>query len=989
MIPKITGNPLIHVLSVLNTGEYWRYLIDARHQVRGRMGYAEENYIASLLQAVKFIMPFFAGRKLSVADIKQLHYVVMHTVTNTRYAREEDLETAVCRKEQDVGFTLTEHTASAAGFSALIDRLQTENPCYFSLMILNFSRGTEELISQENISDILLESSQDELILKLRDSYTNFRTTHFSQETPVSIEMLLGQLLQNYYDSIETATSDEKKLRIIAHFCQAAIQLHPFDDGNGRLFCMLIPQILCVQNNFPLPLLREVNMFVAFSVREIALGLEQGLQCTCQLLLGELPLGFSSYFDEAVEESMHYQLGLREVFESAATYDDMFIKIWVACRHQDVALLSSLPLAEVSFTADMYAIIQTTVEKYFSVSCFEFLKGTLGLPFDLSMCARFMDLLVRNDPAYAGMMDVFSVEDFHRIFVAAIALGNFESVRSLHDFGATKFDTEFNINFKDEKDRSALSEACRCNYSAIVQYLLAMGADKRITYLGRHIDLLAFNNRNEELIGILDLPFSSALSIFYGEEVSENTPALFDKLCERYPALMALVMSKECMDGMPFLVKLYDKVSIHIIYSLQTNRSLCHPLPEDCFTAERYLRLGSAIIKSVSGLELDKKEFLFGLLPDFCDGINKLHLLILADDEYFYKSFMSAEEDILVCLYQTYGDKFPLEMALDQKNFKLAKKILTYDVSYADVTLSRMITSVFENQYYLGLLLLFEKFFPLVEENIFPLIQIIIEDSDCYALFLKQSDQFYEDYPKSKAINHLVNSAIKDPVIFDKLCFLVSNKDLFFLLSRASNVYVHQKLAIMEKRSEQYSHIFSLHERIREDDGPCQSIRLAGYRNQLREFCALYQALLTYDVRSLMQRRFSGPAEEVSLHYGDVQELIVYREASQGPRYRPLTQFFSVCGAGDGRVRTLTASMRELRNFCEDRDPAAVISAEEISVLRDMVQREASLHLEDGASLQNFSVMPIFRQLDEILNLLYPTGIGIGPALTRGPGSGK
>lgn len=665
MIPIIPGNPLIHLLDILNTGEYWRYLIGARHQARGRIGYAEKNYIQALLNGV-CLMSEWMGQRLTVHSIKELHATVMHLVSDTPHSTGE-LSSFECRA-CDVAFGLTVHTASEEGLRHFIHRLRGPN-CSFLLLMTAVSTGTEHYLTSENIDEKLMAEGEAGLVLKLQELNSKFQTTHFEDNDSVSIERILDNLLVIYYEKIGACVTSEEKLRAIVEFCQQAIQLHPFRDGNGRLFCMLIPQFLCLQNNFPLSLMAEVNMFAAHTIEQIIEGVASGFFNTEILLKGGMPDKFPDYFDESAVDIFSYRQAVKAASNNIAKKCDIETQILNACRYDDVSLLEELLLERRSLDGLINVLIMEVIEKYSSVSCYEFLREREFFPLeDLSpYCAAIYFVRHHEQEKLVAILEAISVEELKVIFIEACSLDYAPVLTILYE---NILRAGLGLDFCDHKGRSPLSESLRFNHQEIALWLMRIGANSSGLYKDHPFDLLALNNRNLILLQALNLSHCCALSIFHGRHFNENTVALFNRLKEESPDLIDFLMTKPYVQDLSFLKILYIESSVHMIYAVQSFRS-AYRLSMSDFDLDLYIKIGHAIVRQVNHGEFEKINFLLKCLPDFCYQMNKLHLLIEVGAWFYCDDFFEELKSPGLYLTSSYEDQLPIEMALIKKENKI------------------------------------------------------------------------------------------------------------------------------------------------------------------------------------------------------------------------------------------------------------------------------------------------------------------------------
>ncbi|MDF1795541.1 MAG: Fic family protein [Coxiellaceae bacterium] len=281
------------IATILQSGEAWRYFIDGPDQKSGRLNYQEGGYLNALMHAL-VTLPSLADKRLAVDDLNALHARAMTKVTGTAYQSEDKAQHDVpgrCRKQySDIGFGLTTENSSMTG---LIEFLQNMRDLDDSRHILHVHQSPP-LPPLDRITNISLSNLPDDALKMVAQTLYNGienQTLHLALEAPLprsdeDIPQRLQAVLDQYYAAIETEKSDDDKLVAIATCCRQAAQLHPYVDGNGRLFCMLLPYLLCMQNDFVMPMMDQVNHFGCFSVAEIVSSIKHGMQKTQQLLSG-------------------------------------------------------------------------------------------------------------------------------------------------------------------------------------------------------------------------------------------------------------------------------------------------------------------------------------------------------------------------------------------------------------------------------------------------------------------------------------------------------------------------------------------------------------------------------------------------------------------------------------------------------------------------------------------------------------------------------
>lgn len=111
--------------------------------------------------------------------------------------------------------------------------------------------------------------------------------------------LIVREFIQKYLDAIKIASNDnERKLDIIIEFIQSLEQLHPFIDGNCRVFVMLLLNSELIKNGFPPTMLDNPNRFDLFSKKELADEIKKGWKYAAQFhsQIAKLP-AFKELYD--------------------------------------------------------------------------------------------------------------------------------------------------------------------------------------------------------------------------------------------------------------------------------------------------------------------------------------------------------------------------------------------------------------------------------------------------------------------------------------------------------------------------------------------------------------------------------------------------------------------------------------------------------------------------------------------------------------------
>lgn len=101
-----------------------------------------------------------------------------------------------------------------------------------------------------------------------------------------SIESALLRTIDHFNLIINKAEHPDDKLVAIVSCVQDLEQIHPFLDGNCRVFCMLVLNRLLLQNGFLPVILPDPNCFDGNSVKQLVTIVKQGMLATQTLIQG-------------------------------------------------------------------------------------------------------------------------------------------------------------------------------------------------------------------------------------------------------------------------------------------------------------------------------------------------------------------------------------------------------------------------------------------------------------------------------------------------------------------------------------------------------------------------------------------------------------------------------------------------------------------------------------------------------------------------------
>lgn len=122
-------------------------------------------------------------------------------------------------------------------------------------------------------------------------TYT-FYLASLQSDKQLSVSVVLTREINNLFAQYlekndKAALNFHLKLAAIVDLIQDLHQLHPFSDGNGRTFCILLLNHLLMRNGLPPTIIHNTAIFSLYSRDEIISKVIEGMQATLDLLAGK------------------------------------------------------------------------------------------------------------------------------------------------------------------------------------------------------------------------------------------------------------------------------------------------------------------------------------------------------------------------------------------------------------------------------------------------------------------------------------------------------------------------------------------------------------------------------------------------------------------------------------------------------------------------------------------------------------------------------
>ena len=262
-----------------------------KHQ--GWLGFEskEPGYLMGMTKGLCFILESIDNkRKLNVNLIKELHRLCMDKVKNTR----ENTKPGEFRSDNDVAAwdILPGGCETFEGLVENITYLAAIQGKYPTDMEMLFNKDEKLLMyasPKNNDSEIEI-WTQKELGKRSYNAYVSFKNKnpeeiakeiwaaakegkHVQYVTSENGGNLLSRIQEDCIQELESslikAKDKHEKLTAIFTFLKHVVLFHPFDDGVGRTYSMLLLQYLLMRENLMPVLLMDSNMIPGLSVQQL------------------------------------------------------------------------------------------------------------------------------------------------------------------------------------------------------------------------------------------------------------------------------------------------------------------------------------------------------------------------------------------------------------------------------------------------------------------------------------------------------------------------------------------------------------------------------------------------------------------------------------------------------------------------------------------------------------------------------------------------
>lgn len=253
----------------------------------------EPRSLRGVLDGYAYVIPMIReGKKINLNDILNIHKACLSNV-----ALNKNITTpGTLRIGHINGFGITRYTCTLDGLKELVEEhekypcrmpylstIAGSNECKIAYLKEALERyGYFEVHGDDGgLTDLELVEFYNLISLKkVNERYLEI-VDKFQRNLVHKIEQILDMLYAELEDSY---SSKKNQLRAIVKYVQLLERLHPFPDGNCRVFCMVFLNALLMQYGFPPTLISDPNKFDGYSIKELVSLVKTGFKETSTLI---------------------------------------------------------------------------------------------------------------------------------------------------------------------------------------------------------------------------------------------------------------------------------------------------------------------------------------------------------------------------------------------------------------------------------------------------------------------------------------------------------------------------------------------------------------------------------------------------------------------------------------------------------------------------------------------------------------------------------
>lgn len=326
----------VEPLKQLDTRQLFRLFVDGRFQnkkqYQGWVGYEkkEPGSVQAMLNALTYMVEnLFHPEGLRGTYLRELHRIAMFNVTTpNQRASPGDI------RFRNTGLPCFKKTTTLANLEELIEMRRGDGTVMFHDSEL---AKTADNLSAKKIYAVLQKKGK----VLYRAWYPTLSresekaldgdlglTAYYQAKHTVQLEIVarLEEIVEDFNRELALASISDRKLDCIALMIRRLEALHPFPDGNCRVFaCVILTQLL-VENGFPPAMLLNPNLDFEYSLAQWRAEIDEGMERT-RLLLNNPELAVFGFGidDMTVEHQFQFVEMASQLKEKLEDYSEIYL----------------------------------------------------------------------------------------------------------------------------------------------------------------------------------------------------------------------------------------------------------------------------------------------------------------------------------------------------------------------------------------------------------------------------------------------------------------------------------------------------------------------------------------------------------------------------------------------------------------------------------------------------------------------------------------
>ncbi len=242
-------------------------------------------YLERMLNTFNFVLENRAT-ELNINFINELHWhATSRLIHNTQYNPETHMpeQGGKFRTREEEIFKLTPENTTRDGIQEIAMHIKEKAKLNIHFDIKGQEKHHKDVHSHSQATSILHHSAAY-IHAAITDQWKEYEVTFHSKVNPQKLPDIMNDYIHQYSSAIKMQTDSTLKIKCIVSFIRDCEQLHPYSDGNTRVFATLLLNHLLMQNHFPPTILDYPHNFKAHSTLELIHDVKKGIARTLILI---------------------------------------------------------------------------------------------------------------------------------------------------------------------------------------------------------------------------------------------------------------------------------------------------------------------------------------------------------------------------------------------------------------------------------------------------------------------------------------------------------------------------------------------------------------------------------------------------------------------------------------------------------------------------------------------------------------------------------